>query len=316
MLGTLKKMFSPAPEHGFKPVLTPEQRAFWNENGYLILKGCMSAKERAEILDAVDHQWKNRTGNDHEVDAITGPFRGRAYRMYEVDPSVRNEVHKVNNLFGRIKAIRKTSYTPYLKAAITELLEGEPLICNSLNFERGSQQDYHFDTWYMPPPVDNRMVAVNVALDAVNENNGPFIYYPGSHKIPAYRFSHGKLNIIPEESPAFQKYIVQEIEKRGLKPQTFSAEPGDVFIWHAQLYHGGAPIKDMALTRKSMVIHYWRVQDIPASQILRDEHGAYLGHTLRGEISFSKAGSFYTKLRHLRNRVRESAKVLPFPEKA
>jgi len=28
-------------------------------------------------------------------------------------------------------------------------------------------------------------------------------------------------------------------------------------IWHANLLHGGEPILDPALTRKSMVIHYY-----------------------------------------------------------
>ena len=35
------------------------------------------------------------------------------------------------------------------------------------------------------------------------------------------------------------------------------AKKGDVFIWHANLIHGGSPIKDHSLTRKSMVIHYY-----------------------------------------------------------
>lgn len=286
MLSALKKIFSAEAEPASQPVLTKEQLKFWRENGYLILPGCLSAAEQAEVLSIVEDQWNNREGNDHEVDCISGPLRGRAYRMHEADPSIKNEIYKLNNLFGRVKAIRKISHTPFLKAAITQLLEGEPLICNSLNFERGSQQPFHYDTWYMPPPVDDRMVAVNMALEDVDDDNGPFIYYPGSNNIPAYRFSNGKLNFIDAEAQGFNDYIGPEIEKRQLKPQHFKCKAGDVFIWHAQLYHGGSPIKDMKRTRKSMVIHYWRAQDLPPENVRRDEYGAYLGHTLRGEIRF------------------------------
>jgi ectoine hydroxylase-related dioxygenase (phytanoyl-CoA dioxygenase family) len=35
------------------------------------------------------------------------------------------------------------------------------------------------------------------------------------------------------------------------------AKKGDVLIWHANLVHGGAPILNPALTRKSMVVHYY-----------------------------------------------------------
>jgi len=37
----------------------------------------------------------------------------------------------------------------------------------------------------------------------------------------------------------------------------FHAKKGDVLIWHANLVHGGAPILEKGLTRKSMVVHYY-----------------------------------------------------------
>ena len=119
MLSALKKIFSAEAEPASQPVLTKEQLKFWRENGYLILPGCLSAAEQAEVLSIVEDQWNNREGNDHEVDCISGPLRGRAYRMHEADPSIKNEIYKLNNLFGRVKAIRKISHTPFLKAAIT-----------------------------------------------------------------------------------------------------------------------------------------------------------------------------------------------------
>jgi len=36
----------------------------------------------------------------------------------------------------------------------------------------------------------------------------------------------------------------------------YDAKKGDVFLWHGMLVHGGSPVKNPALTRKSMVIHY------------------------------------------------------------
>jgi hypothetical protein len=67
--------------------------------------------------------------------------------------------------------------------------------------------------------------------------------------------------------PDFDDYIDKELANRGLDWTTFPARKGDVFIWHAQLYHGGAPIEDMSLTRKSLVTHYYRAQDIDAASI-------------------------------------------------
>jgi len=47
------------------------------------------------------------------------------------------------------------------------------------------------------------------------------------------------------------------IVKNNFKKQEFYAKKGDVFIWHANLVHGGSPILKNNSTRKSMVINYY-----------------------------------------------------------
>jgi hypothetical protein len=43
---------------------------------------------------------------------------------------------------------------------------------------------------------------------------------------------------------------------------------GDALIWHAQVIHGGTPIRDPNRTRKSLVVHYFRSCDFhPASSV-------------------------------------------------
>ncbi len=267
--------------------LAPSQLEHWQREGFLVLPGLLSAEEVARVDAVVEDEWRHRERNDHEVDVLTGPHAGRAYKMYEVAEEARKAAYKLNNLFARRAEIRAVALSPKIRPILRQLLDGEPLICNSLNFERGSQQEYHIDTWYMPPPVRNRMVAGWFALDDVDATNGPLSYYPGSHLIPPHVFSHGRLNEIREERPACDAYLRSEIEKRGLVPTEFHGKRGDVFLWHAQLLHAGRPILDMDRTRASLVVHYWRECDIPAESVRRDPAaGCYLGHTLRGEIKF------------------------------
>lgn len=283
----LDKILRPRDVAPKKSILTPEQRSRWESDGFLVLRGFVSPEEIATVRAVVDDEWTRRPGNDHEVDVNSGPFCGRAYKMHEVDPGARGECYKLNNLFGRRGEIRRVALSPRLKQACAELLEGEPLICNSLNFERGSQQEYHIDTWYMPPPVEGRMVVASIAIDDVDEGNGPVAYYVGSHKIPPYRFSDGRLNEIASEKAQCREYLRREIAARGLKEAEFHGRSGDVLLWHAQLLHAGRPIRDMGRTRSSLVVHYWRAQDLPPEHVRVDPAaGSYLGHTLRGEISF------------------------------
>jgi ectoine hydroxylase-related dioxygenase (phytanoyl-CoA dioxygenase family) len=61
--------------------------------------------------------------------------------------------------------------------------------------------------------------------------------------------------------PAFYSYYEPEVAQRGLKAEEFCPKKGDLFIWHAQLYHGGGRINNRALTRRSMVNHFWTHDD-------------------------------------------------------
>jgi phytanoyl-CoA hydroxylase len=289
-LGIIDKIFGAKAPHRQPAAggpLDAEQIAHWRRDGFLMLPGFLTPQEVQAVNGVVDAEWSRRHGNDHEVDMLTGPHAGRAYDLAVAPESSRAHAYKLNNLFGRCAAIRAVALSSRMRAVLAQLLEAEPLVCNSLNFERGSQQEYHIDTWYMPPPVDNRMVATWFALDDVDASNGPLSYYPGSHLIPPYRFSHGRLNEIRDERAACDAYLRREIAARGLSTTEFHGKRGDVFIWHAQLLHGGRPILDMNRTRKSLVVHYWRECDVPASKVRRDPaSGSYLGHTLRGEIQF------------------------------
>jgi len=265
--------------------LTAGLRETWERDGYVHLKGALSRRRVAGVRAFIDNQWVNRARNPHHVDILTGPMAGACYPLSDVPDSARQEAYKLNNLFLNNAEIREAALSPYLKKVLGQLLGGEPMICNSLNFERGSQQEPHIDSWFMPSPTEDGMVAASVSLDPVDEDNGPVFFFPGSHKIPPYRFSDGRLNLIQSEAADCNRYLAQEIAKRGLKKLTYTGAAGDIFIWHGQLLHGGSPIHDFSRTRNSLVVHYWRASAVSPDAVRRDHSGAYLSHTLRGELS-------------------------------
>jgi len=55
----------------------------------------------------------------------------------------------------------------------------------------------------------------------------------------------------------YEAKIDSVIKENHFIPKTFLAKKGDILIWHANLLHGGSPITNVALTRKSMVAHYY-----------------------------------------------------------
>jgi phytanoyl-CoA hydroxylase len=152
-----------------------------------------------------------------------------------------------------------------LARVLRELLGSEVAICNSLYFERGSQQPYHIDTFYMAGPQrrPDTLIVTSICLEDHHPDAGRLTYYPGSHKIPAHHLSTGDVQAVPEEMDDVTAYLDGEIAARSLETEDFAGKAGDVFIWHEQLYHGGRPIADPSRTRKSLVTHETSVEDLP-----------------------------------------------------
>jgi len=57
--------------------------------------------------------------------------------------------------------------------------------------------------------------------------------------------------------PKYESAIAEVIESADLERKEFHAKKGDILIWHANLLHGGSPIKQPGTTRKSMVLHFY-----------------------------------------------------------
>jgi phytanoyl-CoA hydroxylase len=246
-------------------ILNPEQQHAWQENGFLLLKNFHSHETIDQINLLIDRLWKGRAKLDanYVMDIFVGTEDERRVYMTDAPLSARKHPYKLNDLYLTQPRIRELVIGQRLAPILRILLDGFPMVCNSLNFEFGSQQDYHFDTFYMPSPTPNKMVASWVALEDATTENGPLSYYPGSHKIKPYLFSNGTTHAIEAEMPEFNKYISSEIEQHGLQAETLLAEKGDVLIWHSQLFHGGSLILDKSKTRKSLVTHYFTNEDFP-----------------------------------------------------
>ncbi len=259
MLSTLRNWFNRPSAGPGQTELTAEQRRHWDENGFLVLPGWFQTGEVDALLAEVDGLWNGSAGpaNPLVVDPLEGPYAGKRSLMRELPRDTQHFSHKLNDLYLESARCRSLILEPKLVNVLRGLLQDEPVVINSLNFEKGSRQSYHFDTYYMPPPVDGQMAVTSICLEDVNPAAGPLMYYPGSHKIAPFRFEHGGIHKGDADLEPAQSYIQEEIDRRALTSETFCGKKGDVFIWHAQLYHGGSMIEDQSLTRRSVVTHYW-----------------------------------------------------------
>jgi phytanoyl-CoA hydroxylase len=237
--------------------ISEDQKTFWRENGFLVLPKLFSDAEIESIESTAKDVWA-ATPSTILVDNL---ITGRRSFMNELSAKERNQHFKVMDLYLEHAAIRERALDSRIAEIIASLLGSAPVLGATLNFEKSSQQDYHVDSIYLTPETEGHLVATWIALEDVHPDSGALQYIPGSHKISTYTFSDGGKRAIMAELPDWRKYIMSEVEKRGLKPTIFNAKKGDVFIWHSDLVHGGSPIKNYALTRKSLVSHYFSLSD-------------------------------------------------------
>lgn len=238
-------------------MLTAEQRESWSTGGFVLVKGFLSPAQVAR-LERIHRRFWRRPSSRVTVDDMD---TGRRTTPRLLSPDERQHRFKINDLYLQSETIRQIALDRQLVAMLTQLLGQPPVLCNTLSLTHGTQQDPHVDSLYMTPQTEQHLIATWIALEDGHPDAGPLCYYPGSHKIPVYRFSNGHAHCVDEELPRWQEHIRGYIEKWQLEEERLVPEQGDLFIWHAQLLHGGAAIADTKRTRKSIVSHYYSLSD-------------------------------------------------------
>lgn len=117
-------------------------------------------------------------------------------------------------------------------------------IYSSLFFERGSEQAVHRDDPYFHTEPRGRFLGVWVALEDVDEDQGPLFYVPGGHR-----------QEIPIPSADLFNPIDEYYAQLKGSTQLLTARKGDVAVWHPFLPHGGTAIKRPGASRLSAVFH-------------------------------------------------------------
>jgi hypothetical protein len=145
---------------------------------------------------------------------------------------------------------------------ILELLLGRPVrLYQTMNFIKGSEQRPHTDSISVTTFPLGNVIAVWLALEDMSLENGPFYFYPGSHKL-AYVMNEDlgnkgtRFTIGNKSHTDYENKFLGIIAEHSLKKEIFLGKKGSLMIWHANLIHGGEPLVDKSRTRKSMVCHY------------------------------------------------------------
>ena len=261
-----------------------EQLSFFAANGYVILERAIADDVLLAALADFDLAYAGKIPQllfeCHAVD------RGHiAWR-----PEVNQHPAKALDIHFFSRPIRNLVFSPKIAEFLRMIFENMALASQTLGFLRGSAQEGHQDSAYVPYTLARSFAASWIALEDVTLGAGELFYYAGSHRLEDFLYQ-GKYKSMsearrlagPEGLQQQGREHVTALEalpkQFGLTKQQFAARRGDVLIWHADLIHGGNPVSQ-DITRKSVVTHYCPKHIVPLfseqQQVRYFDHGGHL----------------------------------------
>ncbi len=139
---------------------------------------------------------------------------------------------RVQDAWNDVPEVRRIATNPTVLRILNDLYGRRAFPFQTLNFPVGTQQHFHTDSVHFSSCPERFMVGVWLALEDIDSDNGPLIYYPGSHSLPIYTNEHFGANPnFASENPsghynAYRAAWVHLVEELNLKPLEFPRQKG------------------------------------------------------------------------------------------
>lgn len=256
-----------SPEVGSELTLSHEQVARFEHAGLIVidvpglpeLAGAVR-REMEPVLRDPSHDWSDRSEGG---------------LLFVPSGSSETGYHwaRIANAWVFSEPVRNLALHPKILSTIEELHGAKAVPYQTLNFPVGTQQAVHFDSMHFESDPPARMCGVWVALEDMDMDNGPLVYYPGSHKLasPDAQAIEELTGTSLDRRGSFsthQEYAAWRgaqyveacqrlITRHDLQPRYATVNRGQAVVWAANLLHGGSAVKDPSRTRHSQVSHYF-----------------------------------------------------------
>jgi phytanoyl-CoA hydroxylase len=226
----------------------------FEHDGYIVLEKAASEDELTRFESAISDAFLH--GHEQLISQVPGIAEHR-----RVTAGLDRKGTRIVDSFAVLREALDLLSSPRLVQFLAALFQEKPKLFQSLSFDMGSEQGLHQDTAYVVVNRPMELLACWIALEDVRPGSGELQYMVGSHRLPDFDFGGNKKHWNsdtdePESHNRWARWIRDEGACRNYLVQSFMAKRGDILVWHADLAHGGAPIKDPTLTRKSLVGHF------------------------------------------------------------
>ena len=217
-------------------------------------------------LQLHDQGWAVIDFPDPEIDAIAERVKQSLHSHYDWN-SWRgkgwqdNDGLRIQDAYKFNADVQRIAANPKILALLSTLYGRRAWPFQTLNLPVGSEQHFHPDSVHFSSVPERFGCAVWVALEDIGPNQGPLMYYSGSHKWPIYVNEHiGRCRACDSGPPSqkpFEAVWEGLVRVNAAEAGQFLAKKGQAFIWTANLLHAGSRQTNPNLTRWSQETHYY-----------------------------------------------------------
>ena len=247
-------------------MLSPQQIAFYHENGYITVEDVLSPDELA-ALQRVTDEFVERSRSITTHDAI-----------FDLEPNHNAETPRLRRIKSPIlhhEVYDQTLRNPAILDIVEQLIgAGVRSNGNKLNMkepDHGSAVEWHQD-WAFYPHTNDDLLAVGVAIDDMTEENGCMLMAPGSHRADLH--SHHENGV-----------FVGAVSESGFQPETVAkclVKAGGITVHHARTLHASTP-NHSNKPRRLLLFQYCSLDSWPLEGFASYE--AYCESIIRGQPS-------------------------------
>ena len=146
------------------------------------------------------------------------------------------------------------AYNPKILQLLKFIYKKNALPFQTLYFKRGSEQPLHTDMIHFNSIPSGNVCVAWIAFENITMDNGPVIFYPGSHKFPFKEMEDLGFGPGKENYGLYSSYLKNKV--KDIEPHYGLLNKGDMMLWDGNLVHGGSKIRTTS-TRYCLLIDYF-----------------------------------------------------------
>ncbi len=229
------------------------QREQYERDGYLVVPDVLSPRELGELRLATERivdGARGKTAHDdvYDLEDSHTPEHPRVRRVKE--PHRRDPAYASLVSHPGILGVLRNLWGPDIRFQFSKL--------NMKSAGYGAAVEWHQD-WAFYPHTNDDLAAVGIMLDDCEEENGPLLVLPGSHKGPTVSHHAGDSFVAAIDPVGSSIDFARAVPLIG--------KAGSITVHHVRTIHGSAPNRS-AQDRRLLLYQYraadaWPLKGIP-----------------------------------------------------